>query len=123
MWAACGRSGKASIPLPETVAGGWQRTAERDLPPGSAPEPPARNTVRRVTEADYSGPGRVRVRVFELSSSGAALDAVQRFRPAADTVCFYRNAWFAVVSWQEPTERGALGGFVRALEKHLAALK
>lgn len=119
--AGCGSRPQGPPPLPETVAGGWTRTAMRELPASAGAEPPARATVRRLMEADYAGPANARVNLYELSSSGAALDAVQRFRSAPDTVFFYKDNYFAVVKWQGAPDRKALGEFVRALEKSVAA--
>jgi hypothetical protein len=119
--AGCGAPSNRPLPLPETIAGGWTRTDLREMPPASGVEPPARATVRRLAQADYTGPAKATVTLYELSSSGAALDAVQRFPPAADTVFFYKDAYFAVVKWQGAPDRRAFGEFVRALEKSLAA--
>lgn len=117
--AACRARRDAAVLLPETVAKNWRRTALRDVPASEAPEPPARSTVRRVVRAEYAGPGRIEVTLYELSSSAAALDAVQRFRHAPETVFFHRDEYFTLVQW-EGTEREAVAQFVRALEKHMA---
>jgi hypothetical protein len=77
--------------------------------------------VRRLSEAAYAGPVNTTVSLFELSSSGAALDARQRFPPAPDTVFFNQDDFFVVVKWQGAPDRKALGEFVRALEKAVAA--
>jgi hypothetical protein len=117
--AACRPRPDAAELLPQTVADVWRRTDLRDVPPGELPEPPARGTVRRVVRAGYAGPGRIEVTLFELASSGAALDAVQRFPHAAQTVFFYRDEYFTVVRWED-ADREAVGSFVRGLEKHMA---
>ena len=56
--------------------------------------------------------------MYELSSPGVGLDLVQRWRPSADTVFFYRGRYFVVVKWQQ-ADRKALQEFVRELEKRL----
>jgi hypothetical protein len=117
--AGCRRRPEPAQLLPESIAGVWRRTGQRELPAAAAPEPPARGAVRRIAQADYAGPGKVEVTLYELTSSGAALDAVQRYPHAPGTVFFYRDEYFAVVRW-EKAEREALGEFVRALEKHMA---
>lgn len=117
---ACRRADEPAGPaLPETVAGGWRRTASRDVPPAEAPEPLAPKTVRRATSAGYEGPGKAEVTLWELNSSASALDAVQRWRPRPNTVFFYKDNLVVVVKW-EGADRQAIGDFVRALEKLLA---
>ena len=119
LFAACRAPERAAPALPDAVAGAWRKTATRGLAPAAAPEPLARNTVRRAVQASYEGPGKADVTLYELSSSAAALDAVQRWRPMPDTVFFYKDNLFVVVKWQG-ADRKAVGEFVRALEKQLA---
>jgi hypothetical protein len=117
---ACRRPGERTAPaLPETVAGGWRKTAGRGVPPAEAPEPLAPGAVRRASAATYEGPGRAEVTLYELNSSASALDAVQRWRPQPNTVFFYKDNLFVVVKWQG-ADRKTVGDFVRALEKQLA---
>ena len=120
---ACGRN--APLPadfFPETVANVWHRTATRNLPVSDAPDPVPRTSVERLQVAAYEGPGRLEARIYELSSPGVGLDLMQRWRPSADTVFFYRGRYFVVVKWQQ-ADRKALEEFVRELEKRLAAAK
>ena len=117
---ACRPAGERTAPaLPETVAGAWRKTASRDVPAAEAPEPLAKNTVRRAMAATYEGPGKADVTLYELNSSASALDAVQRWRAQPNTVFFYKENLFVVVKWQG-ADRKAIGDFVRALEKQLA---
>jgi hypothetical protein len=117
---ACRKSVPPANLLPETV-GAWKRTALGDgaatansvIPPGS---------IRRTLQARYSGGGAVDVTLYELASSAAALDAVQRWRPKADTVFFYRDEFFVVVQYRD-ADRKALNAFVGALDKHLTPPK
>ncbi len=118
--AGCGAPRDAAALLPETVGESWRRTALRDVPPADAPEPPARATVRRVVRADYAGPGQVEATLYELTSSTAALDAVQRIPPEPGRVFFYKDEYFVLVAWRD-AEREAVGEFVRALERHVGA--
>jgi len=118
--AACGRRAPTGPLLPERLEA-WERKASGEAPPETAPEPLARAAVRRVENAVYQGPGIVHVKVYELTSSAAALDAAQRWRPAPDTVFFYKDNYFTVVQW-ERADREALTAFVRALEKRLAGI-
>jgi hypothetical protein len=117
---ACRARTDAAVLLPEMV-GAWRRGALREVPVESAGEPPARGSIRNVIRAEYAGPGRAEVTLYELSSSAAALDAVQRFRPAPDTIFFQRDTRFVVVRWQGSPDRKALGAFVRAIEKSTSA--
>jgi len=103
------RSGESL--LPPRVAEVWARTSLHDIPPT-----PAR--ARRAFEATYEGAGALTADVYELNSSAEGLDMVQRWRPAPDTVFFYKGNYFAVVKWSQ-ADRQALAAFVRALEKGL----
>jgi len=97
--------------LPVRVAEVWTRTSLRAIPAS----PPG---ARRAFEATYDGPGKVTADVYELVSSAAGLNLVQRWRPAKDTVFFYKDNYFGVVKWSQ-ADRPALAAFVRALEKGL----
>jgi hypothetical protein len=99
--------------LPRQVAEVWTRTSLHDIPPS-----PAR--ARRAFEATYEGAGKLTADVYELNSSAEGLDMVQRWKPAPDTVFFYKDNYFAVVKWSQ-ADRQALTAFVRALEKGLGA--
>ena len=76
--------------------------------------------IERRRAASYEGPGKLDARVYQLSTPAVALDVVQRWHPAPDTVCFYAGRFFVVVKW-ESAERRALQEFVSALEKKFAA--
>ena len=123
MWLALGlcacRSGQ---PTPdvfrETVGGVWHRIAVRDGSPSETPDPIPRTAVRRLRVAEYEGPGKLEARLYDLQSSGVALDLVQRWRPSADTVFFYEKNYFVVVKWQQ-AERAALQAFVREIQSGL----
>lgn len=120
--AGCGKSGGRPNLLPEAVGSQWRRTSLADQPVSSAPQPLTISTVKRVQLATYEGPGKLEVTVYELSSSAAALDAVQRWRPAANTIFFYRDEIFVVVRY-DTSDRQALNGFVKDLNQHLAPPK
>jgi hypothetical protein len=118
-FAACQKP--AALPpglFPETAAGGWRRTAVREMPVSESPDPVPRNSVDRLAVATYEGPGKLEARVYALSSPEVGLDLAQRWRPSADTIFFYRGRYFAVVKWQQ-AERKALEAFVRQLEEAL----
>jgi hypothetical protein len=119
-WALAACRGKLSSidVFPENIGGVWRRTSLRDMPISEAPDPVPRTSVRRLQTAKYEGPGQLEVRCYELTSAGAGLDMVQRWRPSADTVFFSQQQFFIVVRWQQ-AERKALQDFVRELEKRL----
>ena len=119
--AACVRKPESAGPLlPETVAQVWQRKNLRELPGSSAPDPVPPGGAKRVLQAEYGGPGSLQADVYDLSSSALALDMAQRWRPAADTVFFYRDNYFVVVKWQQ-ADRKLLNAFVRELDQAFAA--
>jgi len=127
LWLAvvlCGCRSEAPLPdlFPPTVAGVWRRTALANPPLSSAPDPVPRTAVNRLQTATYEGPGKLEARAYELDSPAVALDLVQRWRPSADTVFFYRDRFFVVVKWDQ-AERKSLEAFVRELEARLGKPK
>src|SRR5579871_2718689 len=116
--AACRRAAPAPDLLPATVAGVWRRTDLREVPAADAPDPVSRTVIDRLEVASYQGPGKLEARVYQLESPGIALDLVQRWRPSADTVFFYRDKFFVVIKWQD-ADRKALTAFVTEMEKRL----
>ena len=116
--AGCGRPAvPPADPLPEAL-GEWRRTALANKPFADAPDPIPRGSAKSVRTASYGGPGKVEVTLYELTSSAAALDAVQRWRPAASTVFFYREEFFVVVEYRD-ADRKAVNAFLRDLDRHL----
>ncbi|MFN7999139.1 MAG: hypothetical protein U0Q18_36300 [Bryobacteraceae bacterium] len=111
--AGCGRLQRSpETLLPPVVDQVWQRRQVRETSPS-----PAR--AKRAYEAAYTGPGSLTAVVYELDSSAAALDLAQRWKPAADTVFFCEQNYFALVKWDR-SDRKALSGFVRGLQHVLA---
>ncbi|HEY1497692.1 MAG TPA: hypothetical protein VGF49_24215, partial [Candidatus Solibacter sp.] len=109
--AACHRA-PAPMPdmFPETV-GAWHRTSLRELKPAEAPDPVPQAGIEKIRAATYEGPGKLDVRVYQMSTAAVALDVVQSWRPAPDTIFFYADRFFVVVHWQS-AERKALQDFV-----------
>lgn len=117
----CGKRSARQNLLPEAV-GQWRRTSLDEQPVSGVPRPLTPATVKRVQTAVYEGAGRLEVTLYELANSANALDAVQRWRPAADSIFFYKDEYFAVVHYQR-ADRQALNAFVRDLSQHLAPPK
>jgi hypothetical protein len=127
LWLAvvlCGCRAAAPLPdlFPPSVAGVWRRTALATPSLSSTPDPVPRTAVNRLQTATYEGPGKLEARAYELDSPAVALDLVQRWRPSADTVFFYRDRFFVVVKWDQ-AERKSLEAFVRELEARLGKPK
>ena len=53
-----------------------------------------------------------------MTSSAAAFETEQTWRPVADTVAFHKESYFAVIHW-ENAERTAVSAFVKEMEKQL----
>ncbi|MGA3099945.1 MAG: hypothetical protein ABSF25_26130 [Bryobacteraceae bacterium] len=100
----------------ESMDGGWRRTALAERPVSEAPDPVPRTAVRRLTVAEYGGPGKLAARAYELTSSATGAVLAQRWRPSADTVFFSRGQYFVVLKWQA-ADREALQAFVRNVER------
>lgn len=118
---ACRRTPPLDL-FPPTVAGVWRRTEVHELSAADAPDPVPRTVINRLQTATYEGPGKLEARAYELESPGIALDQVQRWRPSADTVFFYRDQYFIVIKWQD-ADRKQLNAFVAELEKRLGKPK
>jgi hypothetical protein len=109
---ACSRPSRSTASLlPATVAGAWQRTSLRGIPP---PKP----TILRAFEADYQGAGKLTVDLYEAKVSGTAFEMTQHWRSAPDTVFFDKDRYFVVMKWQQ-ADRPALTAFARAMQKNL----
>jgi hypothetical protein len=99
----------------ETI-GAWRRTSVSEVPPSAAPDPVPAAAIERIRAASYQGPGKLTARVYQLTSPAVALDVVQRWTPAPDTVFFYNDRFFVLIQWQT-ADRKSLHEFVGALEK------
>ena len=115
---ACRRLAPPPDLFPPAAPGGWRRTALQVLGAGDAPDPVPRTSIDRLQIASYDGPGKLEARAYELQSPAVALDLVQRWRPSADTVFFYRDRYFVVIKWQD-ADRKALEAFIRELQDRL----
>ena len=123
LMAGCAKSGppRGNL-LPDMVGAQWRRTSLAELPLTGLAQPLTASTVKRALAAKYDGPGKLEATLYEMSSSAAALDAVQRWRPEANTIFFYRDEFFVVVHY-EPGDRQALNAFVRDLSAYLGPKK
>lgn len=110
---ACSRPARPTGQLLPASVAGWRRESTVDIPPSPA-------GAKRAFEGVYRGPGTIEVELYEMRSPAGALDLAQRWKPAADTVFFYKENYFVVVKW-ERVERQALTEFLRAVEKNLGA--
>jgi hypothetical protein len=116
--AAC-RENRAPLGLlAEKAAGGWRRTSLVETPVSDAPDPVPRSAVTRLETAEYEGPGKLEVRLYELTSPEDGVTLAQRWRPSADTVFFNGGRFFVVIKWEQ-AEREALRSFVRELQGKL----
>ena len=114
---------RAPAPMPDIftdVVGAWHRTSLSELPPAAAPGPVPPAAIVRIRAASYEGPGKLDARLYQLTSSAVALDLVQRWRPAPDTVFFHNGRFFVLIQWQT-ADRKALHEFVATLEKKFTA--
>src|SRR5215471_8743332 len=88
---------REAAPMPDVFTetiGAWHRTSTGELPPSAASGVMPSAAVERIRTATYDGAGRLDVRVYQLSSSAAALDVVQRWTPAPGTVFFNSGRFF-----------------------------
>src|ERR1017187_2775483 len=114
---------RAPAPTPDIfteVVVAWHRTSIGELPPALELDSVPRAAVERIRAATYEGPGKLDARLYQLTSPAAALDVVQRWKPAPGTVFFYSGRFFVLIRWQT-ADRKALREFVGALEKKFRA--
>ena len=112
---SCGGAPKPA-PLFPAAVGAWKLKQSSDLAPNQIPEQIQRLGVRRAGSAVYEGAGSLQVEVYELTSSAAALETEQTWRPAANTVAVHHESYFTVIHW-ENAERAAVSAFVREMVK------
>jgi hypothetical protein len=117
LFAACSPRPSAGFVFPEE-AGGWKLKTVKELPAADAPEQIRRLGLKRTQSAEYESAGRITAQVYELTSSAAAFETEQTWRPVADTVAFHNQSYFAVIHW-ENAERTAVSAFVKEMEKQL----
>jgi hypothetical protein len=122
LMAGCGRTAAPRANLLPDAVGEWKRAGLNERAAAPANDVIPKTSVNRVLTGVYSGPGKLDVALFDLTSSATALDAVQRWRPAADTIFFFQDRYFVVVQYQT-ADRKALNAFVRDLSGHLKPAK
>lgn len=115
---ACGKRALNKERLFPATLGEWKLSGSSEAAPDLLQQEGAPQGAVRAWDATYTGPGLVRLRVFEMNSPAGGLDATQRWRPAADTAVFHQQQYFAVVRW-EPMDRNELAKFIRAFEAHV----
>ena len=109
----------AAMPMPDVfpaTVGVWHRVSVSDLAAAQAPDAVPAAGIELIRAASYEGPGKLDARVYQLTNTAVALDVMQRWRPAGDTVVFNSDRFFVVVKWST-AERKALQEFVREVEK------
>jgi hypothetical protein len=116
--AACGRPQRTGDSLlPSVVGGVWRRQSLTQIR-----VPPSAAGSLREFEANYAGPGNVTADIYQAKVSAVAFEMAQKWKPAANTVSFYKDEYFAVIKWDR-ADRQALTAFVGALEKVLGPEK
>ncbi len=116
--AACSGRKTEAVKLPTMLAGAWKLKEQHAVPATQPPAPMEPSMLENVVEGAYEGAGEIRVTVYRMKSSALGLDMAQRWRPAADTVFFYKDERFVVVSWKQ-TDRTQVRAFVTDLQKSL----
>src|SRR4051812_30923295 len=90
---------RAQAPMPDLfpeTSGAWHRTGLREMCAAEAPDPVPKAGIERLRAASYEGPGKIQARMYQMSSAEAALDVMQRWRAAPDTVFFCSDRTFVV---------------------------
>ena len=107
------------MPMPDVfpaTMGAWHRVALSDVAAAQAPDAVPAGSIELIRAASYEGPGKLDVRVYQLTNAAVALDVMQRWTQAGGTVAFNSDRFFVVVKWSA-AERKALQEFVREVEK------
>jgi hypothetical protein len=115
---ACGKPAVTKDRLFPGAIAEWKLSGSSEAPPEALKEEGTPDGAVRAWDATYTGPGLVRMRVYEMSSPAGGLDATQRWKHAPDTAVFHHEQYFAVVRW-EPMDREELAKFIRTFEAHV----
>jgi hypothetical protein len=117
--AGCGGSSPPSAPpLPARVDPGWTLESLQAIDVALAPDFVREAGLRAAWRASYAGPGLCEVTVFELSTSAAAFELVQKWRPQEGRVSTYSGTLFLVVESKQ-VGQAELIGFAGGLERRL----
>jgi hypothetical protein len=119
--AGCGKPTVTKDRLFPAAIGEWKLSGSSEAPPGELNEESAPRGVVRAWDAAYTGPGLVRMRVYEMNSPAGGLDATQRWKAVPNSAIFHHEQYFTVVRW-EPMDRDELAKFIRAFEAHLKGI-
>lgn len=111
-------SGGERPKLPESTSFGWQLKGVTETPKSAAPSSIRELGFRKSWRAEYNGPGKALVDVYEVPSEALGLEMTQKWRPEADTVTFFGPRYFVVVRW-EKAEREPVRALVGELERSL----
>jgi len=121
--AGCGGSSPPSAPLfPSFVDPGWKLESVQAIDVASAPDVVRAVGLRAAWRASYAGPGRCEVTAFELSTSAAAFELVQKWRPQEGRVSTYSGTLFLVVESQQASQ-AELIRFAAGLETQLRSTR
>lgn len=93
---SCGASALADR-IPPAVKGGWSRSIITSIP---RPEWP-KDTVEAVRIA-YSGPGKVDVELYQMTSGPSAFEAMQKWRAVPGKVANWKRDLFFVTVGDNP---------------------
>ncbi len=93
--ASCGGGAKPPA-IPEELPGGWKRASLSTPPPESAPELARSLGVKLVTEAVFSGPGKITVTYYTMGASASAFELVQKWKPEPGEVFLSEGPHFVV---------------------------
>jgi hypothetical protein len=94
--------------LPTALRGGWERVEAVALPAEAAPELVRELGLRRAIRAVYRSRAELQVHVYEMTTTAAAFELLQKWRPAENTVYFHYLEYFVVTESDEVDREGLL---------------
>ena len=113
----CADRSKTPPALPQTIAPDWQLGSVTPANMAAEPELLRRNATASWVVL-YRGANTAFVRIYRLKSSASGLDAVQKWKPAPNSVVFYTPRYFVTVEWRV-NDREALRLLIAKLEEVL----
>jgi len=116
----CASCAKPERPLKDALpvqVSAWTLGETNPLPSEETPAALRTQGLQRAIAANYTGPVKIAVRVYEMRSEPGAFEAMQKWRQS-DGMARYKGAYFVVAESSE-AERAVVGGFLREFVEEL----
>ena len=86
-----------SSDLPPDLNGGYRKVSSQPLPSGNVPELIRSMGLRAARTAQYEGPERFQVTVFEMNSGSSAFELAQKWKSEPGRIHFHKGSSFLLL--------------------------